>query len=178
MMIEQGIHGYCMQETWLLRLFSRKIKGHLLINHGITTNPFHRGHTSSRVAIILGPDLLMACNMAGKPPLITSAINSELPGRIIGVTLCFSNQSNKSLDKYHKRDRGKINIFLASVSYPVDHDDQKRFNEELAVFYNSIPRNVKLLAGQDVNFNIGVQSKILCDVIGTNRIDNCNSKGK
>ena len=60
----------------------------------------------------------------------------------------------------------------------MDHDDQKRFNEELVSFYNSIPRNSKLLAGQDINSNIGVWSKMFCDVIGSNELNNRNAKAK
>ena len=60
----------------------------------------------------------------------------------------------------------------------MDHNDQKRFNEELASFYNIIPRNAKLLAGQDINSKIGVRSKMFCDVIGPNGIDNSNAKDK
>ena len=71
-----------------------------------------------------------------------------------------------------------IKIFLASIYRPVEHDDQKRFNKELASFYNAIPRNAELLAGQDVNSNIGVRSKMFRDVIGPNRIDNRNAEGK
>ena len=105
--------------------------------------------------------------MAGKPPPITSAINSEFPGRVISVTFFFPNQSNKKLNSYHKRGRGKIKIFLDSIYHPVEHNEQKRFNEELASFYNAITRNAGLLAGQDVNSNIGVRSKTFRDVIGT-----------
>ena len=76
------------------------------------------------------------------------------------------------------RGRGEINIFLASVYHPVEHDDQKRFNEELASFYNAIARNIELLASQDVNANIGVCSKMFCDLIGLNVLDNRNAKGK
>ena len=116
--------------------------------------------------------------MAGKPTPITSASNSNFPGQIIGVTLCFSNHSNKKADTYHNWGRGRIKIFLAYIYHPVEHDDQKRFNEDLASFYNAIPPNAKLLSSQDVNSNIVIRSKIFCDVIGPNGIDNRNAKGK
>ena len=178
MMIERGIHGYCMQETCLLRSFSRTIRGHLLLHHGITKKPCHMGWMSSAVTMILGPALLRDWNMAGKPPPITSTINSKFTGRMIGATLCFLKRPNNSFDKYHKRGRGKIKIFLDWIYHPVENDDQKRFNEELASFYNNILRSAKLLSGQDVNPNIGVLSKMFRDVIGPNRIDNRNTKGK
>ena len=73
---------------------------------------------------------------------------------MIGVTLCLTNRKNKKSDRYHKKGRGKTKIFLASIYLPVKHDDRKRFNEELASFYNFIPRNTKLLNSQYVNSNI------------------------
>ena len=111
------------------------------------------------------------------PPYILRE-NSDFTARVIGVTLCFYNRSNKKADTYHKRGRGRINIFLASIYHPVGQDDHKWFNEDLESFYNAIPRNDELLSGQDVNSNIGIRSKMFCDVIRPNGIDNKNSKGK
>ena len=122
----------------------------------MTKNPFHRGQTNSGVAIILCPSILRDCNMTGKPRPITSTINYKFTGRMIGATLCFLKRPNNSFDKYHKRGRGKIKIFLDWIYHPVENDDQKRFNEELASFYNAILWNAELLAVQDVNSNIGV----------------------
>ena len=107
----------------------------------MTTKPCHRGRTSSGVAIILGLALIKAWNMARKPPPITSARNSDLPGRIIGVILCFPNRSNKKSDRYCKRVIVKIKIFLVLLCHPVEHDDHKCFNKELASLYNAIPGN-------------------------------------
>ena len=92
LMITRGIHGYCLQETWLLRAFSRNIRGHLLLHHGMATKLCHRGRASSGVSIILGPTLLWAWDMAEKTPPIKSAPNSDFPGRMIGVTLCLLNR--------------------------------------------------------------------------------------
>ena len=178
LMITRGIHGYFLQGIWLLRTSSRTIRGHLLLHHGMAKKPCHRVWSSRVVAIIIGPALLRAWEMAGKPPPITSASNSDFPGQMIGVTLCFSNRSNKKADTYHKRDKGRINIFLASIYHPLYHDDQNRFNQELESFYNTIPWNAKILAGQDVNSNIGVRSNIFRDVIGPIGINNRNAKGK
>ena len=124
----------------------------------MTTKPLHRVWTISGVTIILSPALIRAWNMAGKPPPITSEINNEFPGRMIGVTLCFPNRPNKLSDRYHKRGRGMIKIFLAFIYHPVENDYQEWFNKELAKFYNAIPRNAKILSGQDFNSNIGVLS--------------------
>ena len=177
-MIKKGIHGYCLQETWLLGTFTKTIGGHLLLHHGMTMKPCHRGRASSGVAIILDPALLRAWDMAGKPPPIKSAPNSNLPGHMIGVTLCFPNRSNKRADTFHKRGKGRIKIFLALIYHLVDHEEQKRFNEEFASFYNFIPWNAELLSGQDDNYNIGIRSKMFRDVIGTYDINNINAKGK
>ena len=155
-MIDKGIHRYCLQETWLLGSFSATIRGHLLFHHGTEKKTSQRGQASSDVATILGPDLQRVWNMAGKPPPITPASNSNFPGRMIGITLCFPNRSNKKSDKYHKRGRGRIKIFLLPIHHPVEHDEHKRFNEDLESCYNSIPRNTKLLSGQDVNTNVGI----------------------
>ena len=178
LMITRGIHRYCLQETWLLGTFSRTIRSHLLLQHGMAKKPCHKGRASIGVTIILGLALPWDCDMAGKPPPITSASNSEFPGRMIGLTLCFSNRSNKKADTYHKRGKGRINIFLDLIYYQVNHNDHKRFNEELESFYSTIPRNSKPLAVQDVNSNIGVRSKMFCDVIGQNGKNYRNAKGK
>ena len=58
MIVTRVIHRYCLQETWILRKFSRKIRGHLLLCHGMATKPCHRVWESSGVAIVIGPALL------------------------------------------------------------------------------------------------------------------------
>ena len=174
----RGIHGYWLQETLLLGTFYKTIQGHLLIHHGMAMTPCHRVWSSIGAALILGPALLWAWDMEVKPPPITSASNSDFPGWMISVTLCFSNHSNKKADTYHKNGKGRINIFLDLIYHPVDHEDQKRFNEELVSFYNAIPRNGELLTGQDVNSNIGVRSKMFRDVIRPNCINNRKAKVK
>ena len=74
--------------------------------------------------------------------------------------------------------RGNINILLSSIYHPVEHNDQNCFNKELASFYNAIPRDTKLLSGQDVNSNVGIQYKMFRDVLGQQGLDNRNVKGK
>ena len=120
-MIKKVIHGCCLQDTCLLRKFSKTIRGHLLLHHGMATKPCHRGRAGCGVAIIIGPTLLRAWDMAGKPSPLTSPPNSDFPGWMIGVTLCFPNCSNKRADKFHKRVKGNIKIFLASIYHLVDH---------------------------------------------------------
>ena len=163
--IKRGIHGFYMQETWILGLFFRMIRGHLLLHHIMTNKTSHRGRTISGVAIILGPVLRRAWNMAGTPLPINYARNPDFPGRMIGVTLCFPNRSNKRSDKYHKKGKGRIKIILYSIYHPVNYDEQTSFNEELASFYNTIPRNAELISSQDVNANIVVRSNMFSDLI-------------
>ena len=155
-MIKRGIYGFCMQEKWLLGSFFTTIRGHLLLNHGMANKACRRAQTSSIVAIILGYALIRAWDMSVKTLPIIPPINSNFLGRMIGVTLWFSNQPNKKLDRYHKRSIGKIYIFMSSIYHPMDHTEQKRFNEELASLYNAIPRNSELLSSQDIKTNISV----------------------
>ena len=68
-----------MQDTWLPGSFSTDIRGNLLFNHSMEKKAFHRCQRSSRVAIILGPVLIRACNMAGKLIPITSTKQLGLP---------------------------------------------------------------------------------------------------
>ena len=137
-------------------------------------NTSQRGRASSGVSIILGPDLLKEWNMAGKPTPINSASNSDFLGRMIGVNLCFTNRPNKISDINHKKVRWTIKIFLSLIYHLVEHYYQKRYNEELASFYNTITINANRLSVQDVNANVGIQSKIFSDVLGQQGLDNRN----
>ena len=49
-----------------------------------------------------------------------------------------------------------IKTSLDPIHHPVENNDKKRFNKELASFYNAILWYAELLAVQDVNSNIGV----------------------
>ena len=60
LMITRGIHGYCLQERWLLGTFYRTIQGNLLLHHGTETKYCHRGWASRGFAIIIVPALLWA----------------------------------------------------------------------------------------------------------------------
>ena len=108
----------------------------------------------------------------------TSASNPDFPGRMIGINLCFPNQSNKKSDRYHKRGSGEIMIFLSSIYHPVEHDEHKRFNEGMAIFYNAIPRNAKLLFSKDGNSNVGIRFNMFQYVLGKQGLDNPNVKGR
>ena len=62
--------------------------------------------------------------------------------------------------------------------HPVEHDEQKLFNNELDLFYANAPQKSEILAGQDINANVGIYLPMFNDVLGPNRIINRNSKGK
>ena len=75
-----------------------------------------------------------------------------------------------------QKGRVRIKIFLSLIYYPGEYDEQKRFNEEMSSLYNEIPRNTRLLAGQCITANVGVQSKMFSDVLGQQGLDNINAK--
>ena len=55
---------------------------------------------------------------------------------------------------------------------------QKLFNDELDKFYANAPRNSEILAGQDINANVGISSPMFNGVLGENGIINRNAKVK
>ena len=71
-MIKRGIYGFCIQETWLIGSFSTMIQGYILIHYEMENKTCHRGPTNSGVATTLGPALMKAWNITGKPPSTTS----------------------------------------------------------------------------------------------------------
>ena len=62
--------------------------------------------------------------------------------------------------------------------HPFDHKEQTEFYDELDGFFSQRPRNLELLVVAEVNFNLGVQTPMFKDVLGTFGIDNLNQKGK
>ena len=92
--------------------------------------------------------------------------------------MCFPCRSNRPKDAYIRETNKSIKIFICSIYYPVEHDEQKLFNDELDTFYTNAPRNSGILAGQDINANVGISSPMFNDVLGPNGIRNRNAKGK
>ena len=60
MIIDRKIHGYCLQETWQLGLFTTTTRGHKIFHHVIVSQPNVRGQNRAGVMIILEPDLIQA----------------------------------------------------------------------------------------------------------------------
>ena len=68
--------------------------------------------TSAGVMIIINPALAQAGARAGKlKPVISSPV-SKFPSRMIGVTLSFQNFLNRPTDKFKRKAKGSIKLFL------------------------------------------------------------------
>ena len=87
------------------------IRGYTVFHHGMKEKPQQQGRTSAGVMIILCPQIAQSWTQAGKLEPITSSVDSKFPGRIIGLTLCFPNKSNRLTDTYHRRAKGVIKLF-------------------------------------------------------------------
>ena len=122
--------------------------------------------------------LTKAWSRAGKLPPITSNNSPNLSGRMIGVTICFPCRSNRPKDAYTRETNKSIRIFICSIYHPVEHDGQKLFNDYLDTFYTNAPRNSEIIAGQDINANVGISSPMFNDALGPNGKRNKNAKGK
>ena len=86
--------------------------------------------------------------------------------------------TKQKLDKYHRNSKGVIKLFLSSICHLVKHYEENLQNEELTSFFSAIPRNAKILSGQDFNDKVGILSKIFLGVLGHHGRGNYNMKGK
>ena len=120
LMIDRKINAYCLQETWKLREYMTIIRGYTVFHHRMKEKPQRQGRTSAGFIIILFPELARAWTRLGKLEPITFPINSKFPGRMIGLTLCFPNKSNRSTDTYYRKAKGVIKLFLCSIYNPHD----------------------------------------------------------
>ena len=62
-------------------------------------------------------------------------MESPFAGRFIGVKLSFP-----KLDKWGRRKRGYLKLFIAYIYHPVDETEHEEFNNTLISLLNSIPR--------------------------------------
>ena len=76
MIIMKCINGYCLQETWKLGTYTKIIRDHIILHHGMEEKNNNKGRVSSGVTIILGPELLQDWTRAGKTSPIISPSNS------------------------------------------------------------------------------------------------------
>ena len=123
MMIATNIHGYCLQETWQLGLYSTTIRDHTNFHHGMELQPNMQGQNSAGVMIILEPDLTRAWERAGKMEPLQSKPDSKYPGWLIGITLSSSNRSNRKSDTFSKIAKGQIKLFIYSAYHPYEHTE-------------------------------------------------------
>ena len=166
-MIDRKINAYCLQETWKLGEYMTIIRGYKM---------FHRKWRKSH-SDKLCPELVRAWTQAGKLEPVTSPINSKFPGRINGLTLCFPNKSNCSTDTFHRKAKGVIKLFLCLIYHLHGIEEQKEFYDELDQLITNRPRNLEILMGADINFNVGITSKGFSNTLGPQGINNINIKG-
>ena len=60
-------------------------------------------------------------------------------------------------DKWGKRVRGFLKIFVASIYHTDDIKVSGEFNETLISLMNLLPKNVESIRGHDMNANLGVR---------------------
>ena len=77
-------------------------------------------------------------------PVMTSSVDSNFSGRMIGISLSFP-----SIPTHYgnaQRIPGHINMFLALIYHPVlDLEEQLLFNSEFSIFYDKMPRNAEII---------------------------------
>ena len=66
---------------------------------------------------------------------------------------------------------------MSSIYHPADLDKKQSFNDELSLFYKSIPRDAEIILGQGVNANVSAISPMCSDTLGPHRISNRNIQG-
>ena len=177
-MIDNDVGAYCLQETWQLCDFMLTIRGYTVFHHGMLEKPQKMGRTSAGVMIILNPEMTQVWARAGKLKPLTSLPASFFPGRMIGITLCFPNGSNRPMDTYRRKAKGVIKVFLCSIYHPYKPEEQQQFYPELDHFIANRPRNAEILMGADVNCNVGISSPCFSHMLGPHGIDNRNIKGR
>ena len=150
------------------------IRAYTMFHHGMNKKPQQQGRISAGVMIILIPDLTRACTWAEKIKPITSPPTSNFPGQTIGITLRFPKKSNRSTYTYHRKEKGKIKIFLCSIYHPHEIDKYKELINELHQLITNRPSNLEILMGSYINWNVGVTSKRFSDTLGPHGIDNIN----
>ena len=79
-------------------------------------------------------------------------------------------------DKWGKRVRGFLKIFVASIYHLDDIRESGEFNEALSSLMNLIPKNVEFIGGHDVNAKLGVRKQMYKKVIGIYGLENRNTK--
>ena len=59
-------------------------------------------------------------------------------------------------DDYGKQIKATTNLFAVSVQYPVEPEDQGRFQDVMASLLEEIPKQYKVASRKDLNASVGV----------------------
>ena len=114
-MISKGIMIYCLQETWVLGNEVIMVRGHMIFLHNrCEQEEGTKGRNPVGVAIILSPVEIEAWKEAGLNPPTTTSSDSDFVGRFVGIKMSFTR-----FDKWGKRVRGYLKLFIASMYHPV-----------------------------------------------------------
>ena len=81
-------------------------------------------------------------------------------------------------DKWGKRVRGFLELFVVSIYHPVDIKEHGEFSETLISLVSSLTKTVQFIGGHDVNANLGVRKIMHKKVIRIYGIKNHNKKGQ
>ena len=147
---------YCVQENWVVGNSVVMVRGHMIfIYNRVDIFEGTTGRNPGEVSIILAPYVLVAWKEAGSIPPRTTPLTSKIVGRFVGIKMSFP-----KFDKWGKRVRGFLKIFVASIYHPNDIKETREFNETVSSLLNLIPKHVEFIGGHDVNPNLGVRKQM------------------
>ena len=162
LMVAKGILAYCVQETWIVGNANTVVRNHMIFRHNREEIEVGTGViVPGGVAIIITPKEVTVWRASGAKPPITTPLQSKFVGRFLGLKLQFPR-----FDKFDRRVRGELKLFIASIYHPVDNKYHKEFNDTLTMLVNSVPKSSNFIGGHDMNANIGVRKKLYKGVIG------------
>ena len=92
-MIQLNMHACCVQETWLIGNWTRKIQDFYVFHHNYDEKK-KKGRVTGGVAIILSPRGVEAWKDAGSLPPI-HVESEDFCGRFIGLTIKIKNRDSR-----------------------------------------------------------------------------------
>ena len=165
---------YCVQGTWVVRNSVVMVRGHMIFLHNrLKRVEGTRGSNPVGVVIILAPYMVVVRKDVGSSPPTTTPLASKCVGRFVGIKMSFP-----KFDKWGKRVRGFLKIFVASIYHPDDIKENEEFNETLSLLMNLIPNFFEFIGGHNVNANLGVKKQMYKKVIGIYGLEKRNMKGQ
>ena len=136
LMVTKCILAYCVQETWIVGNFNTVVRDTMFFHHKREEIEVGtRGMVPGGVAIIISPAAVTAWRAAGEKPPITTPLQSKFVGRFLGLKLQFPR-----FDRFDRRVRGELKLFMASIYYLVYTKDHGEFNDTLRMLLNSLPK--------------------------------------